>query len=90
MNGRTRAGSAWSREEIGRLRELAALGTPLRLISRILNRTESALRNKACLHGISLQGSGSKANSMQGAHSEADVGQQGSMSCARRHMGGIN
>lgn len=61
-NRRTRTASPWSREEIGRLRELAGNGTPLRLISSILRRTESAVRNKAGMHGISLQASGSKAN----------------------------
>lgn len=60
-NRRSRLASAWSREEIGRLRELAGNGTPLRLISRILRRTESAVRNKAGMHGISLHASGSKA-----------------------------
>lgn len=86
MNGRTRTGSAWSREEICRLRELAAIGTPLRLISRILNRTESALRNKACLHGISLQGSGTKANSVQGAHSGAVGASHGEAIRVRRFL----
>lgn len=58
---RSRAANPWSREEVGRLRELAASGTPVQLISSILRRTESAVRNKAGMHGISLGMSGSKA-----------------------------
>jgi hypothetical protein len=59
---RAKAASTWTREEICRLRELAQSGTPLHLISRMLRRTESAVRNKAGMHGISLQASGSKAS----------------------------
>jgi hypothetical protein len=55
--------SAWSREEIRQLRELAEGGTPVRVISTLLRRTESAVKNKAGMHGISLQNSGSKARS---------------------------
>lgn len=64
-----RGASVWSREEICRLRELAENGTPLRLIARILRRTESAVRNKAGMHGISLCSSGpkAKANGLQPA-----------------------
>ncbi|WP_129778357.1 hypothetical protein [Peristeroidobacter soli] len=70
MNGRPRIGNAWSREEIGKLRELAGSGTSLRSMSRILKRSESALKNKAGLHGISLQGSGSKGNRLSETNSK--------------------
>lgn len=47
--------NVWSREDLSRLRELAESGASLRLISATLRRSESAIRNKAGLHGISLQ-----------------------------------
>lgn len=49
---------AWSREDVSRLRELAESGAPVSLISTALRRSESAIRNKAGMHGISLQHSG--------------------------------
>ena len=49
------AGNPWSRDEIHRLRALAADGTPAAAIARALRRSESAVRNKACFHGISLR-----------------------------------
>lgn len=54
---RTNAASAnrWSTAEIRRLRELAQQGVALHIIARSLGRSESALRNKAMMHGISLQ-----------------------------------
>ena len=48
-------GNPWSRDEIHRLRALAADGTPAAAIARALRRSESAVRNKACFHGISLR-----------------------------------
>lgn len=49
----TKAG-LWSREELSRLRELAENGASVRLISITLRRTESAVKNKAGMQGISL------------------------------------
>lgn len=48
------AANTWSIEDVRRLRELAATGLHLREISLILERSESAVRNKAGLHGIGL------------------------------------
>jgi len=73
-NRRTRAASAWSREDVCKLRELAQNGTPLQLISSILRRTESAVRNKAGMHGISLQMSASKARDSETIPSDGDIG----------------
>jgi hypothetical protein len=50
-NGR----NEWSSEDLRRLRELAATGTPLNAIAAALRRTSSAVRNKAGMHGISLR-----------------------------------
>lgn len=47
----------WSREDLRRLRELAATGTPLNAIAAALRRTSSAVRNKAGMQGISLRAS---------------------------------
>jgi hypothetical protein len=52
---RTRATGLWSREDLSRLRELAHNGASLHFISMTLRRTESAIKNKAGMHGISLQ-----------------------------------
>jgi hypothetical protein len=55
--GFTRRGgrNEWSTEDLHRLRELAATGTPLDAIAATLRRTASAVRNKAGMHGISLR-----------------------------------
>nr|WP_298728296.1 hypothetical protein [uncultured Steroidobacter sp.] len=45
----------WSSEDLRRLRELAATGTPLDAIAAALRRTTSAVRNKAGMQGISLR-----------------------------------
>lgn len=45
----------WSSEDLRRLRELAATGTPLDDIAAALRRTTSAVRNKAGMQGISLR-----------------------------------
>jgi DNA-binding NarL/FixJ family response regulator len=45
----------WSPEEIHRLRTLAATGAPTAAIAHTLRRTESAVKNKAFFHGISLR-----------------------------------
>jgi hypothetical protein len=52
---RTTSGSSWSVADIRLLRELAQQGLPLDSIARVLGRTQSAIKNKAGMHGISLQ-----------------------------------
>lgn len=44
----------WSRQEVAKLRELAAGNTPTRVIGLKLGRTEDAVYNKASEKGISL------------------------------------
>jgi hypothetical protein len=46
--------NTWSMADIRRLRELAAAGLHIKQISLALHRTESAVRNKAAMHCISL------------------------------------
>ena len=50
--------TSWSPGEVSRLRDLALQGISLKLIGAQLRRTESAVRNKAGMLGISLQRSG--------------------------------
>lgn len=50
-----RRANQWSSEDLRRLRELAETGTTPDLIAVTLRRTESAIRNKAGMHGISLR-----------------------------------
>jgi DNA-binding NarL/FixJ family response regulator len=45
---------AWSPQEVATLRQLAEAGESIRIIALNLRRTESAVRNKAGMHGISL------------------------------------
>ena len=45
---------SWTPGEVRRLRELAMEGLPPSVIARRLGRTESAIRNKAGMQGISL------------------------------------
>lgn len=47
--------NAWDTAELRRLRELAGQGISPGQAAKLLRRTESAVRNKACLHGISFQ-----------------------------------
>jgi hypothetical protein len=56
--------NAWTSDALRRLRELAALGVSVSDIASALGRSESAIRNKAGLQGISLNGvrSGCKIN----------------------------
>ena len=44
----------WSTSEIRELRELADAGLSMQAIAAKLNRTVSAIRNKAGIHGISV------------------------------------
>ncbi len=78
---RSRPANTWSREELGRLRELAANGTPVPLISSLLRRTVSAVRNKAGMHGISLGAAGSRAKTCAGQSASTVSRSHG---CARR------
>jgi hypothetical protein len=48
--------NAWSHLEVKRLQALVAERTSVQEIARILRRSESAIRNKAAFHGISLRG----------------------------------
>lgn len=45
----------WKPEDLRQLRELVQSGEPLKLIAARLRRSESAIRNKAAMHGISLR-----------------------------------
>lgn len=54
-NTRVRTPNLWSAEELRRLREMALRRMPLHLIAGALRRSESAIRNKAAMHGISLR-----------------------------------
>jgi hypothetical protein len=49
------ASLSWSSVEIRRMRELAEQGISIGIISNLLRRTPSAIRNKAAMHGISLR-----------------------------------
>lgn len=50
-----RRANQWSSQDLRRLRELAETGTTPDIIAVTLRRTESAIRNKAGMHGISLK-----------------------------------
>ncbi|MET0498591.1 MAG: hypothetical protein ABW106_10040 [Steroidobacteraceae bacterium] len=50
------AGNSWSSDQIRTLRKLAGEGLPAKQIAMAMKRTESAIRNKAGMHGISLKG----------------------------------
>jgi|GEM_PF-6307227 DNA-binding NarL/FixJ family response regulator len=45
----------WTSEELAVLRELAHRGVPVPSIARQLRRSQSAIKNKAFMHGISLR-----------------------------------
>lgn len=49
------ASSSWSTADIRKLRELAEQGCSLSELCKALRRTESAIRNKASMHGIPLK-----------------------------------
>ena len=48
-------GKAWTREQVGDLRELAKGNTPTRVIGLKMGRTEDSVRGKASSEGISLK-----------------------------------
>jgi hypothetical protein len=50
------AANRWSRHELRQLQALVEARTSIRDIARILRRSESAIKNKAALHGIPLRG----------------------------------
>jgi hypothetical protein len=50
-----RSSAVWTPEALRMLRQLADAGTPLETIAAQLQRSPSAIRNKAGLHGISLK-----------------------------------
>ena len=50
--------NAWSIADVRLLRDLAAQNVPVETIAATLRRSTSAIRNKACLHGISLRTGG--------------------------------
>lgn len=49
------AGKRWRGDEIGRLRDLARRGAPVRLISLKLGRPDAAIRSKARDLGLTLE-----------------------------------
>jgi len=61
------AGNSWSSDQIRTLRKLAGEGLPAKQIAMAMKRTESAIRNKAGMHGISLKGT---------SHSPPELGAQ--------------
>lgn len=50
------AASSWSTEEIRKLRTMVQAGASVRDLAANLRRSESAIRNKAAMHGIPLRG----------------------------------
>lgn len=48
---------SWTQDELRTLRTMARSGASIDVISRVLNRTPSAVRNKAGLQGISFAAS---------------------------------
>jgi hypothetical protein len=49
------SGKQWTRSDVSRLRQLAKVNTPTRVIGLKLGRTEGAIRTKAGQHHISLK-----------------------------------
>ncbi len=50
------ATSSWSANDVQKLQSLVEARLSVQEMAKILRRTESAIRNKAALHGISLRG----------------------------------
>lgn len=46
---------SWSTDDVRALRELSRQGLPVTTIARRLGRSESAVRNKAAMHGVPLR-----------------------------------
>lgn len=55
LPSRRRTVNIWSTSDIRQLRDLAAAGVPAEIIAVTLQRTHSAVKNKAGLHGIPLR-----------------------------------
>lgn len=49
---------SWSTDDVRTLRELAQRGLPIAAVAKLLDRSESAVRNKATMHGIPMRRSG--------------------------------
>jgi hypothetical protein len=49
---------SWSSDDVRILRELAGKGLRVALIAKRMRRSESAIRNKAAMHGVALRASG--------------------------------
>jgi len=47
--------SSWSTDDVRTLRELAQRDQPIAAIAKLLGRSESAVRNKATMHGIPIR-----------------------------------
>lgn len=54
-NGRLAAPKTWTADDLRLLRELAGQGVPPGLIAAHLRKTESAVRNKAMMQGVSFR-----------------------------------
>lgn len=46
---------SWSTDDVRTLRELSHQGLPVTTIARRLGRSESAIRNKAAMHGVPVR-----------------------------------
>lgn len=55
LHARRKSRNGWSTDDLRRLRELAATGTPVNAIAMTLRRSPSAIKNKAGMQGISLR-----------------------------------
>lgn len=64
--------ASWSPDELCKLRQLAHSGTPTEVIAATLERSVSAVRNKAGLHGISLRASAPRAPQFVNPNEAAD------------------
>lgn len=67
---RSKPTNAWTTDEVRRLRELAEQGVAVDDIAAKLRRSVSSIRNKAGMHGISLNG-GRAAHERRGSASDA-------------------
>jgi hypothetical protein len=47
--------STWSTDDIRELREFAEQGLPVAVIAKRMRRSESAIRNKAAMHGVPVR-----------------------------------
>jgi transposase-like protein len=61
----------WSADDIRMLRELSQQGVPVAIIARRLGRTESAIRNKAAMHGVPVRSSARAASAIPAGRAPA-------------------